>query len=131
MCISVPAGLSMLLLGWGLVMAPTPTGAQSAPRAPPAPSAPAGGAPSPDSASRAAGLQVRQWASSCMACHGTDGRAEGTAFRIAGRPAAELAAALLDFKHDRRSATVMHQHARGYSDDELRRIAEYFARVRP
>lgn len=84
-----------------------------------------------DGATRGAALQVRQWASSCMACHGTDGRAEGVSLRIAGRPADELAAMLLDFKHGRRRATVMHHHARGYSDEELRRIAEYFARVSP
>jgi cytochrome c553 len=76
-------------------------------------------------------LQLQQWAASCMACHGTDGRAEGPAMRIAGRPAPELAQALLDFKHGRRRATVMHHHVRGYSDEELRLIAGYFARQTP
>lgn len=75
-------------------------------------------------------FQATLWASSCMACHGTDGKAEGTGIPIGGRPAAELHTILLDYKTDRRQGTVMHQHAKGYSDDELKRIAQYFSRVK-
>lgn len=75
--------------------------------------------------------KVRQWAASCAACHGTEGRSEGGMPPIAGRKADVLYTLMLDFKAGKRAATVMHQHAKGYSDDELRRIAEYFSRVKP
>lgn len=72
-------------------------------------------------------LQVSLWAASCMACHGAEGRAEGTGLSLRGRPADQLLSRLLDFKYGRLQATVMHQHAKGYKDEELRLIAEYFA----
>lgn len=74
-------------------------------------------------------LQVSLWAASCMACHGAEGRAEGTGLSLRGRPADQLLSRLLDFKNGRLQATVMHQHAKGYKDEELRLIAEYFANL--
>jgi cytochrome c553 len=38
---------------------------------------------------------------------------------------------MLAFKNGSRPATVMHQHAKGYSEDELKRITEYFSRAKP
>ncbi len=35
-------------------------------------------------------LQVKQWASACANCHGTNGKAVGAAPALAGQPAAEL-----------------------------------------
>lgn len=72
-------------------------------------------------------LQVAVWAASCMACHGTDGKAEGTSLRLHGRTADELLGALRAYRSGERAATVMHQHAKGYTDDELQRIAQHFA----
>lgn len=72
--------------------------------------------------------QARVWAASCAACHGTDGRTQGEVPALAGRRADDLLRALLEFKNNQRpAATVMHQHAKGYTDDELRRIAQVFA----
>jgi cytochrome c553 len=73
--------------------------------------------------------QARAWAASCAACHGTDGRSTGAVPPLAGRPKADLLRAMQDFKADRRSATIMHQHAKGYTDAELERIADYFSKV--
>lgn len=73
-------------------------------------------------------LQTAVWASSCMACHGPEGRAkERLGHRLAGQTSAKLYQKLLDFKYGRREATVMHQHAKGYSEAELKRIADYIA----
>jgi sulfide dehydrogenase cytochrome subunit len=74
--------------------------------------------------------QARAWAASCAACHGTGGVTQGQAVpSLAGRDAEVLYRALVEFKTNLRpAATVMHQHAKGYSDDELRRIAQYFSR---
>lgn len=72
--------------------------------------------------------QARAWAATCAPCHGTDGHALGAMPALAGRDADELLAALRAFRDGRRpGATVMHQNARGFDDDELRRIAAYFA----
>jgi cytochrome c553 len=76
------------------------------------------------------GEDVRLWAASCSACHGPHGKAEGAGLYLAGVQADKLYTALLDFKSGKRAATVMHQHAKGYSDDELKALAEHFARVK-
>lgn len=79
----------------------------------------------------AADRQARTWAASCAACHGTEGRTQGEVPAIAGRKADELLRALLEFKNNQRpAATVMHQHTKGYTDDELRRIAQFFSEQR-
>ena len=79
--------------------------------------------------STAQDYQARAWAASCAACHGTDGRSTGAVPPLAGRPKADLLRAMQDFKSDKRSATIMHQHAKGYTDAELERIADYFSKV--
>ena len=73
-------------------------------------------------------FQARSWAASCAGCHGTEGRSQGAIPPLAGRPKDEILRAMLDFKADRRSASVMHQHAKGYSDNQLERMAEYFSK---
>jgi cytochrome c553 len=65
-----------------------------------------------------------------MACHGTDGKAEGTSMTIGGRNADGLATILIAYKSGQRQGTIMHQHAKGYSDDELKRIAHYFSQFK-
>lgn len=75
-------------------------------------------------------LQAAIWAASCMACHGTDGKAEGTGLTIGARPAAELYKLMLEYKNGQRSGTIMHQHAKGYTDQELQRIAQYFSKLK-
>lgn len=67
---------------------------------------------------------ARTWAATCATCHGADGRAQGSIPPLAGRDAEQLYRTLLEFRNDQRpAATVMHQHAKGYTDDELQRIA--------
>lgn len=73
--------------------------------------------------------QAQVWAATCSTCHGPDGRSAHSAVpSLAGRDATELHQTLLSFKNGQRPATVMHQHAKGYSDAELRSIAAWFAR---
>lgn len=74
---------------------------------------------------------VKVWAAACASCHGTDGRAQPGMSALAGREAGELSHALLAFKAGTRPATVMHQLAKGYSDEQLRQIAAYFAAQKP
>jgi sulfide dehydrogenase cytochrome subunit len=64
---------------------------------------------------------------SCAACHGTDGRSPGEIPSINGKSAEFLSQALHDFREGKRAATVMGRHASGYSDEEIRLIADYFS----
>ena len=76
-------------------------------------------------------LQVRSWAAACAGCHGTNGRALPGNVALAGMPAAEMVRKMQDFKAGRRPATVMHQLAKGYSDEQIAAIAGYFAAQEP
>jgi cytochrome subunit of sulfide dehydrogenase len=72
--------------------------------------------------------QARSWAASCASCHGTNGRSAGDVPSIAGRSKSDLLPILKEFKEGKRkTATIMHQYATGYSDAQLERIAEYFS----
>jgi cytochrome c553 len=72
-------------------------------------------------------LQVRSWAASCANCHGTNGRAQPGMESLAGVAKEDIAKKMLDYKAGRRPATVMHQLAKGYSDEQIEAIAGYFA----
>ena len=73
-------------------------------------------------------LQARAWAASCAACHGTGGKSNSTIPSINGQDKQVLLTKLLAYKRDQLQATVMHQHAKGYSDAELERLADHFSR---
>jgi cytochrome c553 len=72
-------------------------------------------------------LQVRSWAAGCANCHGTQGRAEPGTVSLAGVNPVDLVKSMQDFKSGKRPATVMHQLAKGYSDEQISAIASYFA----
>ncbi|PUE13076.1 class I cytochrome c [Limnohabitans sp. T6-20] len=73
-------------------------------------------------------LQVRSWAAACAACHGTQGHAQPGMIALAGTPQEVIVQKMLDFKAGRLpAATVMHQLAKGYSDEQITAIAGYFA----
>ena len=63
----------------------------------------------------------------CVVCHGPGGQGTKTIPPLAGRSADTTYAALLAYKNGSRPSTVMDRHAKGYSDEELRAVAEYFA----
>lgn len=84
--------------------------------------------PRPATAETAAeDLQARSLAATCASCHGTGGQARGEIKPLAGRPADRIVAAISDFRSGTAPATVMHQIAKGYTDDQVRRIAAWFA----
>jgi cytochrome subunit of sulfide dehydrogenase len=76
-------------------------------------------------------LQVRALAATCAQCHGTDGRAVAgsTVPGLAGLPAAYASLQMKAFKSGERSATVMHQISKGYSDAQIDKLSLYFANV--
>jgi len=64
---------------------------------------------------------------SCAGCHGTDGRSPGSIPDISGKSSEFIRTALEDFRSGKRPSTVMGRHAKGYTDEEMKLIAEYFA----
>jgi len=66
-------------------------------------------------------------AATCANCHGTNGQARGEMASLSGWPADKTIAALDAFRSGAQPTTVMQQIAKGYTDDQLRLIAAYFA----
>jgi cytochrome c553 len=71
--------------------------------------------------------QVKVWAAACANCHGTNGQAQPGMEPLAGKDKTDIAQKMLDFKAGRKPATLMHQIAKGYSDEQIQEIAAYFA----
>ena len=64
---------------------------------------------------------------SCAACHGTGGKSPGSIPSINGKSVEFITKALSEFRDGTRPSTVMGRHASGYSDAEIKQIAEFFA----
>jgi sulfide dehydrogenase cytochrome subunit len=74
----------------------------------------------------------RDLAANCFTCHGTNGNsAGGVPPSLAGRDRAELFQSMKDFQSGKRPATIMHQQAKGYTDQQLQLIAAYLAAQKP
>jgi len=67
----------------------------------------------------------------CTNCHGTQGRSAGAMPSLAGLSQSYLVEQMKQFREGKRPATIMHEIARGYSDEQAALIAEYFARQSP
>ena len=79
----------------------------------------------------AAGVsQAAMLSNSCSACHGTDGKSPGAIPSINGKSTRFLNQALKEFRSGARASTVMGRHAKGYSDKEIKLIADYFASLK-
>lgn len=72
-------------------------------------------------------MQVRSWAAACANCHGTGGHAQTGNEPLAGANKDEMLKKLMDFKSGAKPATIMHQLAKGYSDEQLAAITAWFA----
>jgi sulfide dehydrogenase cytochrome subunit len=77
---------------------------------------------------QASDTQIRVWAASCATCHGTQGHSQGGIPSLAGVDKAQLLQKLLAYQQGTLPASVMHQHAKGYTSAELERMADYFSR---
>ncbi len=71
----------------------------------------------------------RNLAATCANCHGTNGHAvKGSGMdALAGMEKAKTLQKLADFKSGDKPASIMHQIAKGYTDEQLDLIAAYFA----
>jgi cytochrome subunit of sulfide dehydrogenase len=70
---------------------------------------------------------ARNMAASCAACHGTNGNSVGVAPVLAGLNKSYFITQMQDMKSGKRATTVMNKHAKGYSDEEIDKLATYFA----
>ncbi len=64
----------------------------------------------------------------CFNCHGTEGRVNSAIPAIAGRDKAYLEETLKAYKAGTKQATIMNQLAKGYTDEEIAVLADYFSR---
>jgi cytochrome subunit of sulfide dehydrogenase len=76
-------------------------------------------APDPDLA--------RNLAATCTNCHGTNGVSQGGTESLAGMPKDALVRTMQEFKSGSRPATIMHQLAKGYTDEQIALVAGWFA----
>lgn len=74
---------------------------------------------------------ARNLAATCANCHGTNGQAVGDMKPLAGVSAAKIVALVADFKSGNQPATIMHQIAKGYTDEQIKLVAAYFAAQKP
>ncbi len=74
---------------------------------------------------------ARNLAATCANCHGTDGQARGEAAPLAGIPEQRLLTTLTLYRNGTLPATIMHQISKGYTEEQLKLIAAYFAAQKP
>ncbi len=66
----------------------------------------------------------------CFTCHGANGKSSSSMPNLAGKTSAYLARKLTEFKSDGAQCTIMDRLAKGYTDDEIARIAEAIAKLK-
>ena len=64
----------------------------------------------------------------CYTCHSADGTSKERIPTLDGRSAEQLRRLLLGFKKDQGAPTIMNRIAKGYSDVDLGRVADYLSK---
>lgn len=67
-------------------------------------------------------------AQTCSVCHGSQSYVSPTMPAIRGVDAGTLYTALIELKTDKRPSTIMGRIARGYSDEQLKALADYLSK---
>ncbi len=124
---ALPKGTRRTVVAWSVMLALSATTvasltaralAQNATTPSSAVASVVGGAPVPAST----------MAHSCAACHGTHGVLGDEAFApLAGMPVSQFVNTMIDFREGRRPATLMGHVAKGFSDEDLRGMGQFFA----
>lgn len=73
----------------------------------------------------------RYLAANCANCHGTSGSAQGAMPSLAGKQKSVIVEQMRAFRDGKRSATIMHQLSKGYTDQQIELIADHFSRQKP
>ncbi len=72
----------------------------------------------------------RNLAAACASCHGTNGVSQQGMPNLAGHQRTYLVQQMQDFRAGKRPATIMHQIAKGYTDEQIDALAAYFSEQR-
>jgi cytochrome subunit of sulfide dehydrogenase len=80
-----------------------------------------------DHASAAGPADAPPGALSCSGCHPPARSANATVAPLTGRNPADIVAAMQAFKSGQRPSTVMDRIAKGFSEDEVKAIAAWYA----
>ena len=62
----------------------------------------------------------------CAGCHGTDGVSPGSIPRIDCKSSDSILKAMKDYRDGKVFSTIMGRHVKGYTDEELQIIADFF-----
>lgn len=73
---------------------------------------------------------IQVLAGSCAACHGTNGNALAGNKSLAGIESQHFINKLNDYKSGKQPSTVMHRHAKGLTDIEIRLLAQHFSSLK-
>ena len=79
---------------------------------------------------QAAALGPPPGAASCSGCHAASAAVATPVPRLVGRNPADIVAAMQAFRSGARPATVMDRIAKGFTDDEVRAIADWYGAQR-
>jgi cytochrome subunit of sulfide dehydrogenase len=74
---------------------------------------------------------ARNLSAQCANCHGTNGVAKDAIVGLAGRDKNYLIEQMKAFKEGKRTgpaATIMHQIAKGYTDEQIALMADFFSK---
>lgn len=80
-------------------------------------------------ASAQVGAPGRLLASNCFQCHGTNGKGPGFD-KLAGQSAKSIYNELKEFQSGKEGDGIMTRHAMGYTDAQLRELANWLAKQR-
>lgn len=70
---------------------------------------------------------ARNLAATCANCHGANGHARGDMKVLAGMSADKIVALVADYRSGAQPSVLMGQIAKGYTDEQIRLVAGYFA----
>lgn len=74
--------------------------------------------------------RVRLLASTCVNCHGPGGQSLGAVPSLSGLDKTYLHTAMMECKTGVRETTVMRKYMLGFTDEEIVKLAEYFANLK-
>lgn len=74
---------------------------------------------------------IPYFASNCFNCHGTDGLSKVAIPSLAGKNKALFIEQMKGFKTGTLAASIMPQLAKGYTDEEIEVLADFFAQQTP
>ena len=66
-------------------------------------------------------------AASCSGCHAANAKVETPVPPLKGRSQADITDAMIEYKSGKRAGTIMDRIAKGFSDEEIRAIAAWYA----